>query len=160
MPINTVLSLLSCLLLMPGLSHALTLQEGLRIVAGSGRDVKIALSNEEAARGGVWLARSPWLPQVNAYGNETWLRYEPTVRTPFGSFVTGQDRFLSYGITANQLLYDFGKTSSSIDAAKFAVRALATHLYYFASILGRARTDLLELEGGKQWVRELVEEQP
>src|SRR5574337_849891 len=123
MPINTVLSLLSCLLLMPGLSHALTLQEGLRIVAGSGRDVKIALSNEEAARGGVWLARSPWLPQVNAYGNETWLRYEPTVRTPFGSFVTGQDRFLSYGITANQLLYDFGKTSSSIDAAKFAVRA-------------------------------------
>src|SRR5574337_393040 len=40
------------------------------------------------------------------------------------------------------------------------VMALATHLYYFASILGRARTDLLSLEGGKQWVRELVEEQP
>jgi heme exporter protein C len=36
------------------------------------------------------------------------------------------------------------------------VMALATHLYYFASILGRARTGLLSLEGGKQWVRELV----
>ena len=36
------------------------------------------------------------------------------------------------------------------------VMALATHLYYFASLLGRARADLLDLEGGKQWVRELV----
>ncbi len=120
---TVALALLSCLFLMPGLSQALTLQEGLKIVADSGRDIKIALSNEEAARSGIWLARSPWLPQVNAYGNETWLRYEPTVRTPFGSFVTGQDRFLTYGVTANQLLYDFGKTSSSVDAAKFAVKA-------------------------------------
>ncbi|MGH8115613.1 MAG: heme ABC transporter permease, partial [Rhodanobacteraceae bacterium] len=39
------------------------------------------------------------------------------------------------------------------------VMALATHLYYFASLLGRARTDLLALEGGKQWVREIVVEQ-
>ncbi|MGH8114590.1 MAG: heme ABC transporter permease [Rhodanobacteraceae bacterium] len=36
------------------------------------------------------------------------------------------------------------------------VMALATHLYFFASILGRARTDLLSMESGKQWVRELV----
>jgi heme exporter protein C len=52
---------------------------------------------------------------------------------------------------------DLGK--SSIAPAMLwplLVMALATHLYYFASILGRARTGLLSLEGGKQWVRELV----
>ncbi len=36
------------------------------------------------------------------------------------------------------------------------VMVLATHLYFFASILGRARTGLLSLESGKQWVHELV----
>ncbi len=31
--------------------------------------------------------------------------------------------------------------------------ALATHLYFFGSLLVRARVGLLELEGGKEWVR-------
>ncbi|HET7268521.1 MAG TPA: heme ABC transporter permease [Oleiagrimonas sp.] len=35
------------------------------------------------------------------------------------------------------------------------VMALATHLYWAASLLGRIRTDLLDLESGKRWVREL-----
>ncbi len=112
-----------CLALFPAEGSALTLEEGLKIVAASGRDVKIARSNEEAARGGVSLARAPWLPQVNAYGNETWLRYQPSARTPFGAFPTMQDNFLTYGVTANQLLYDFGKTANSIDAAKFNLQA-------------------------------------
>ncbi len=115
--------LLSFLLVLPSSGHALTLEEGLKIVADSGRDVKIAQSGQEAALGAVSLARSPWLPQVNVYGNETWLRYEPAVRTPFGSFVTSQDQFLTYGVTANQLLYDFGKTWSSIDSAQYNLRA-------------------------------------
>ena len=38
------------------------------------------------------------------------------------------------------------------------VMALATHLYFFASLLGRTRTGLLSLESGKQWVRSLVAE--
>lgn len=122
-PFPTIVLLLLFLSVPTG-SPALTMEEGLKIVAESGRDIRIAQSAEEAARSGVSLARSPWLPQVNAYGNETWLRHEPTIRTPFGSsFVTGQDRFLTYGVTANQLLYDFGKTSSSVGAAKFALEA-------------------------------------
>ncbi len=35
------------------------------------------------------------------------------------------------------------------------VMALATHLYWAASLLGRVRTDLLDMESGKRWVREL-----
>jgi heme exporter protein C len=38
------------------------------------------------------------------------------------------------------------------------VMALATHLYFFASLLGRTRAGLLSLESGKQWVRTLVTE--
>jgi len=114
---------LLCSLLIPSAAQALTLEEGLRIVADSGRDVKIARMQEDAARAGVSLARSPWLPQVSVYGNETRLRYQPTAR--FGSVVvpTSQDQFLTYGVTANQLLYDFGKTSSSIDAAGYNLKA-------------------------------------
>ena len=34
--------------------------------------------------------------------------------------------------------------------------ALATHLWFFASVLARARVSALELEAGKNWVRESV----
>ncbi len=34
--------------------------------------------------------------------------------------------------------------------------ALATHVYFFASVLARSRVDLLALEGGKEWVREIA----
>jgi outer membrane protein TolC len=112
------------ILLVPAAGHALTLEEGLKIVAETGRDVKIARSDEEVARSAVSLARSPWLPWVDLYGRETWLRYEP--RAKFGPNVvvpTSQDRFLTYGVRATQLLYDFGKASSSIDAATYGLQS-------------------------------------
>jgi heme exporter protein C len=34
--------------------------------------------------------------------------------------------------------------------------ALATHVYFFASVLARSRTALLSLESGKEWVREIA----
>jgi outer membrane protein TolC len=112
-----------CLLLSPIAVNALTLDEGLKIVVESGRDVKIAQSDEDSARAAVSLARSPWLPWVDLYGRETWLRYVPEVKTPSGSLATSQDKFSTYGIRATQLLYDFGKTSSSISAAQYGVKA-------------------------------------
>jgi outer membrane protein TolC len=111
------------MLLFPHIGRALTLDEGLKIVAETGRDIKIARSDEEVARNSVSLARSPWLPQVNIYGNETWLRYQPTARFNTVIAPTAQEQFFTYGVTANQLLYDFGKTSSSIDAAKYDLKA-------------------------------------
>lgn len=48
----------------------------------------------------------------------------------------------------------FGKSSIAPSMLwPLLTMALATHLYFFASILGRTRTALLALEGGKQWVR-------
>lgn len=34
--------------------------------------------------------------------------------------------------------------------------ALATHIWFFASVFARARVSLLELEGGKEWAREIA----
>jgi outer membrane protein len=120
---SIVFLFLSIVVFSPGAARALTLEEGLKIVAETGRDVKIARSDEEAARNSVSLARSPWLPSVDVYGNETWLRYQPTAR--FGTLTapTAQDKYLTYGIRATQLLYDFGKTSSSIDEAQYGLKA-------------------------------------
>jgi outer membrane protein len=120
---RAILFLFLSVVFFPGMGNALTLEEGLKIVAETGRDVKIAQSDEGVARSSVLLARSPWLPSVDLYGNETWLRYQPEAK--FGTLVapTSQDKFLTYGVRATQLLYDFGKTSSSIDAAKYGLKA-------------------------------------
>ncbi len=117
------LFILVCLILVPFSSYALTLEDGLKLVVEKGRDVTIARSDEDAARAAVSLARSPWLPFVDLYGQQTWLQYQPEAKTPFGPFPTAQDHFLTYGIKATQVLYDFGKTSSSIDAAKYGLTA-------------------------------------
>ena len=112
-----------CVLFAPIEGHALSLEEGLRIVVEKGRDVAIARSNEDAARASVSLARSPLLPFVDLYGRETWLRYQPEAKTPFGAFPTSQDQFLTYGFKATQLVYDFGKTSSSVGATQYGLKA-------------------------------------
>jgi len=123
------IALILCFLLLPISAYPITLEEGLKIVTESGRDVEIARSDEAAARGGVSLARSPWLPSVDLYGRETWLRYQPESKLPFSipgassSIPVSQDQFLTYGVRATQVLYDFGKTTSSVNASKFGLKA-------------------------------------
>lgn len=111
------------LLVSPLTGNALNLQEGLRIVTEKGRDVAMARSDEEAAKGAVSLARSPWLPSLDIYGRETWLKNQPEAKTPFGPMPTSQDQFTSYGFKATQVLYDFGKTSSSVSSAQYGLKA-------------------------------------
>ena len=111
------------LLFSPLTAHALSLEEGLKIITETGRDVMIAQSDEDVARGAVSLARSPWRPWVDLYGRETWLRYTPEAKFGSQTVATSQDQFLTYGVKATQLLYDFGKTSSSIDAAQYGLKA-------------------------------------
>ncbi len=111
------------LLFLPLASNALTLCEGLKTVVNTGRDVIIARSDEDTARSAISLARAPWLPTVDLFGNQTWMQYQPEFKTPFGPFPSTQDHFLTYGVQATQMLYDFGKTSSSIDAAQYGLKS-------------------------------------
>ncbi len=115
--------ILSLSLLFPLTAHALSLEEGLKIITETGRDIMIARSDEDVARGAVSLARSPWRPWVDLYGRETWLRYTPEAKFGPQTVPTSQDQFLTYGVKATQLLYDFGKTSSAIDAAQYGLQA-------------------------------------
>jgi len=123
---RTVLIAAVLALFAPSAAQALSLQEGLRVVTEQGRDVAVARAEEDMARKSVSLARAPWLPSLDLYAQETWLRYQPAVKVPVGSFYTSQDQFLTYGLRATQLLYDFGKTSSSITTAKENLRARET----------------------------------
>jgi len=61
------------LFVLPSNALALTLEEGLKIVAEQGRDIKISEAEEDVVREGVQLARSPLLPQVDLYANQTLL---------------------------------------------------------------------------------------
>jgi outer membrane protein len=110
-------------LLFPLTAHALSLEEGLKIITETGRDVMIAHSDEDAARRAVSLARSPRLPSVDLYGRETWLQYIPEAKFGTQTVPTSQDQFRAYGVKATQVLYDFGKTSSSIEAAQYGLKA-------------------------------------
>ncbi|HEY6985399.1 MAG TPA: hypothetical protein VH375_04910, partial [Rhodanobacteraceae bacterium] len=40
------------------------------------------------------------------------------------------------------------------------VMALATHVWFFASLFARSRVGLLELEGGKEWARDIAFDAP
>jgi len=114
---------LSLSFLLPLTAHALSLEEGLKTITETGRDVMIAKSDEDVARGAVSLAQSPWLPSVDLYARETWFRYQPQAKFGDQTVPTSQSQFLTYGARATQLLYDFGKTSSSIDAAQYGLQA-------------------------------------
>jgi outer membrane protein TolC len=110
------------LIFSPVVANALSLEEGLKIVTESGRDIMIAQSNEESSREAVSLARSPWLPFVDVYGRETWLQYQPQAIFGPNTVPISQSKFATYGIRATQLLYDFGKTSAGIDAARYGLQ--------------------------------------
>ncbi|HEC96921.1 MAG TPA: TolC family protein [Nitrospirae bacterium] len=111
------------LFVLPSNALALTLEEGLKIVAEQGRDIKISEAEEDVVREGVQLARSPLLPQVDLYANQTLLSYQPeAVFGPFESVPISEKDFLTYGFRVNQLVYDFGGTSSMLRVARLGLK--------------------------------------
>jgi outer membrane protein TolC len=120
---TTFFNILVLLVCIPSSAIALTLQEGLAIVAEKGRDVALAKAEQEAAEGAVSVARSSYLPWVDLYGRETWFRYEPQAKTASGVFSLSEREYPSLSFKVTQLIYDFGRTTSSISASKYNARA-------------------------------------
>ncbi len=105
-------------------SAALSLQEGLQIVTTEGWDVKIASQRESSVAAGVPLARARRLPRIDLFGSQTILSNQPeAISTLGGTFPLSERDFITYGFTANQTLYDFGRSGSSLKAAKEGARA-------------------------------------
>jgi len=111
------------LFVLPSNASSLTLEEGLKIVAEQGRDVKISEAEEDVVREGVRLARSPLLPQVDLYAHQTWLKYQPeAIFGLFESVPISEKDFLTYGFRVNQLVYDFGATYSMLRASRLGLK--------------------------------------
>ncbi|NOZ69977.1 MAG: TolC family protein [Deferribacteres bacterium] len=117
-------AIIVCLLflLIPHTGSTLTLEEGLKIVTERGRDINISRAEEDAAREGVGLARSPLLPRVDLYANQTWLRYQPEAIFGPASVPVAEKDSLSYGFRVHQLVYDFGRTYAMLRASRSALK--------------------------------------
>jgi len=119
------LSLGLSLTLGPGLARAgaVTLQEGLAAITSQGYEMRIAMARESAATSSRDQAMARLRPQVNAYADHTWLQNQPEAIFGGGTSPLGDDRFLRYGVTVRQLITDFGRTGSGIEAARARTRA-------------------------------------
>ncbi len=103
----------------------LTLQEGLSVITSQGYEMRIARAREAAAAKGQDLALAHLRPQVNAYADHTWLHYQPEAIFGAGTSPLSDNNFLRYGVTVKQLISDFGRTGSGIEAARAGARAQA-----------------------------------
>jgi outer membrane protein TolC len=105
-------------------AYPISLIEGLKIVTSQSRDVKLSLAEEEATKENIPLAKSSWLPRIDLYSYHTILRYDPEATFgPFGPVQISERSFLTYGFRVQQLIYDFGRTSSLIEGARYGLKA-------------------------------------
>lgn len=144
------LSIVFFIFALPLLCPALTLQEGLKIISENGRDIQVSRQQEQTARENVSLARSRYFPTVDAFANETQLRYQPQAIFGPATVPLSQRAYPTYGFNFNQLVYDFGRTSSLVKASREALRTMEidTSRVSNASALDftLAYLDLLEAE--------------
>jgi outer membrane protein TolC len=98
-------------------ARALTLAEGLAIVDRSGRDVAVALAQEQVAASAPLQAATAWRPSLDLYARETLLAEQPAAIFGTNEVPTAEKDFLAYGVRVRQQLYDFGRTETTVQAA-------------------------------------------
>jgi len=99
----------------------ITLSEGLKLATENNRLIKVASLNKDISYADVLVARSKFLPSIDASISQTYLSNQPGGRFgPIEAF-TSEKEFLSYGINVYQTLYDFGATISHYKASKIAL---------------------------------------
>jgi len=113
-------SLAAAVALFPsGRAHALTLAEGLAILDRSGRDVAVALAEEQVAASAPVQAAAAWRPSADLYARETLLAEQPGAVFGPNRVPTAEKDFFAYGVRVRQQLYDFGRTGATVRAAGF-----------------------------------------
>lgn len=83
----------------------------------------VALVSEHAEQ--INVARSGYYPQVQGGFSTTYDRYDRDIRYP------------KFNVSASQMLYDFGKTSTSVEAAEAGTRATQADLLLSVDLLVR-----------------------
>jgi outer membrane protein TolC len=105
------------LLTAAGRAAALTLAEGLAILDRSGRDVAVALAEEQVAASAPLQAATAWLPSADLFARETMLAEQPGAVFGPNQVPTAEKDFFAYGVRVRQQLYDFGRTGAAVRAA-------------------------------------------
>jgi outer membrane protein len=110
--------------------HVLTLDEALRLARANHPQLHAARAQTEASTARVAEAKAPLLPQVNGNASYQQGTYNqaPTPgvsQSGFSSSSTSGDTraYYSTGITANELIYDFGQTTGKWKAAKATLQS-------------------------------------
>ncbi len=109
----------------PAVSSGLNLKQAIQIALEKHPLLETAKHTLQAAEARTDQARAPFYPQVGASAIETSgaLRANALLR-PSGSLIQpNQDKFIG-GLSASQLLYDFGQTAYRVAANRLTARAL------------------------------------
>jgi outer membrane protein len=108
----------------------LTLDEALRLARANHPQLHASRAQTEASQARVAEAKAPLLPQVsgNASYQQGTYNQAPTPgvsQSGFSSSATSGDTrsYYSAGVTANELIYDFGQTTGKWNAAKATLRS-------------------------------------
>ena len=109
----------------PALARSLTLAQALERAVRNQPSLRQARASTEAAAGRVDQARAPGLPQVSLAGSyqRTTGNFSPRPGLTSSAvqaappWNTNTYNFFNFGVSASQLIYDFGQTSGRRDAA-------------------------------------------
>ncbi|MFN3739336.1 MAG: TolC family protein [Thermodesulfovibrionales bacterium] len=98
--------------------YLLSLKDGLKMVTEESRLLRIASLSENMSEMDVKIARSRFLPSINAYARQTFLANQPGARFGYAEVYTSEREFLSYGVTLYQSLYRGGADLSLYSASE------------------------------------------
>jgi outer membrane protein len=99
-------------------AETLTLAACLQKAATANHELKVSALDKQIAEQGIGVARSGWLPRLNAHGGYTLQKDPQAVFVMNQTARTQQENFAFFSVTAEQTLYDFGRTAARHDRAQ------------------------------------------
>lgn len=102
----------------PVMAQPLTLSDGLRIVTEENHIIRIKQREEKSAHADTLVARSKLLPALNATYGQTSLKNQPGIRADNDIAWSSEKNFYTYQLAIQQIIYDFGGTTSLYKSAK------------------------------------------
>ena len=98
-------------------SQTVTFEEAVRIALSNGRDVHLAAQDVRITAEGRTVASARWFPRLDAGGDYTALSEPPATIINGTPIQTADKNIWRARLTAEQTIYDFGRTRSRVDQA-------------------------------------------
>jgi outer membrane protein TolC len=98
-------------------SQTVTFEDAVRIALSNGHDVRLAAQDVRITAEGRTVASARWLPRLDASGDYTALSEPPGAIFQGTPVQTADKNIWRARLTAEQTIYDFGRTRSRVDQA-------------------------------------------